>query len=1223
MSYPRTARHVRACRLFLTSCLLFAGLTGPAFSQTVHSTLQDVKPPSPEAISMVTQNFANVSLYTGKAGYSVPLYTLSENGISVPISISYSGSGGIKVEEMASSVGLGWSLQSTGVITRSVRGMADDAINLGYLNLGSFESTIFNISHPQWSFIHDNYRLGKYDAQPDIYFLNAPGISANFYISKAKTIVFVEKSDLKIDIIFNYYQQITGFTVTDLSGNKYLFDKIENSESSSITSPAPGWYNGVDAAAWYLSEIRDPNGSLIFEFEYAAPGYITTQLLRAPYQYVADYGSGTPEPYLENNTTYTQLEIVRPLLQTIRNASGEARFVMTAGKRCDLYEPALDSIIIENYLGEPIRSIHFNQSYFSTSGVTNGAGCATGASDHLRLKLDSVEIIGNDHLNKEVYKFTYNTSQLLPSRLTTFAMDHWGFYNGQTANTTWEAKHRELFYKQVTYPATPTKYLAEFGTANREPNATYAQACILKEVTTPLGGKLQFEYEGNTSNHPDLPNTINPPASIFSSAYTPDNQKQYFTIDMIREPFSFVRLNSPLASTSVKIDYEIVDSLETKTFASGTLESGSATHTHKLSNGVYYMKAWITAYSSDPSYFYTINLTHESETLLVNKPVGGVRIKNMKLVNSTGHVYTRNYYYNEEGSSNTSSPSTGVIARAPTYGHQLMDLFPNEYKPTDTTLWYPFAQGFVRQLSSAYPMVSSGGSYVGYSKVTTVDSDDLRSEFYYTTFSDFPQLADGYYDYTGINMNNQQYFDGRAELDGKEFEVHPFAPDDERDYFRGKLVKEIQFQKHEGSFRKISSTENTYIYNFGTAISRSPLGLRYSVGPEMVSAIAPEGLPVLPREVVEGVIFTPTGDCSCSRLKRYRLHTGKYDLHKTIKKSFTYSGSQVDSLTVEQTLDYGQAPWSRDDNYHYMVTRVTQQSSTGADTSQYFYPFDWRYANADIAVADTAFLRKLEKANRIGSPFLERKKNNDVHLATVKSLYNTFNTSQLYPSQVKIKGDVQATFEDRIVFNKYDVEGNILEQQKTNDQKLSYLWGYKNTQVIAEVVNASYDKIAYTSFEPDSKGNWTYSGSSTTDATAPTGSYSYSFTGNITRSGLGTGKFIVSYWKKSGTITVNTFSGTAGETINGWTYYEHMITDPASGLITVAGTGAVIDELRVYPAEAQMTTYTFKPLVGMTSSCDANNSTARYEYDSFGRLTAVRDKKNNIIKRTQYHLKGQ
>ncbi len=211
----------------------------------------------------------------------------------------------------------------------------------------------------------------------------------------------------------------------------------------------------------------------------------------------------------------------------------------------------------------------------------------------------------------------------------------------------------------------------------------------------------------------------------------------------------------------------------------------------------------------------------------------------------------------------------------------------------------------------------------------------------------------------------------------------------------------------------------------------------------------------------------------------------------------------------------------------------------------------------------------------------------------------------------------------------YDGNNNLSVATKASDMNVSYLWDYHHSNVIAQIKNAAQTDVAATSFESDGKGNWSYTGSSTADTTSPTGSMCYNVgqtSGSVTKSSLtSSNSYIVSYWAKGSALSITgTVSGypLQGKTINGWTYFEHKITGQTSVTVSASGT-KYIDELRLYPYTAQMTTYTFNPLIGISTQCDPDNRITYYKYDPFARLHVVLDQDRNIIKTIQYHTIGE
>ncbi|MBC7919870.1 MAG: hypothetical protein H7Z75_02150 [Ferruginibacter sp.] len=116
----------KTTRLWLTLSYLFSSAC--LWAQTggnAASELPKVIPPSPEAAALGKYGALPVGLYTGVPSISVPLYEIKGRRLTLPVSLNYHASG-VRVDEVASWVGLGWTLNAGGVITRSVKGMPDE-----------------------------------------------------------------------------------------------------------------------------------------------------------------------------------------------------------------------------------------------------------------------------------------------------------------------------------------------------------------------------------------------------------------------------------------------------------------------------------------------------------------------------------------------------------------------------------------------------------------------------------------------------------------------------------------------------------------------------------------------------------------------------------------------------------------------------------------------------------------------------------------------------------------------------------------------------------------------------------------------------------------------------------------------------------------------------------------------------------------------------------------
>ena len=127
--------------------LLLLHLAVVATSQNYDPAYPHVSVMTPEAAELARYSDIPVSYYTGVPNISIPLYTIKVDDYVLPITLSYHSSG-IRVNQEATWVGLGWSLDVGGRVSRTAKGTDD------------FREYGADPSHP-W------YTHGYYDA-PDV-----------------------------------------------------------------------------------------------------------------------------------------------------------------------------------------------------------------------------------------------------------------------------------------------------------------------------------------------------------------------------------------------------------------------------------------------------------------------------------------------------------------------------------------------------------------------------------------------------------------------------------------------------------------------------------------------------------------------------------------------------------------------------------------------------------------------------------------------------------------------------------------------------------------------------------------------------------------------------------------------------------------------------------------------------------------------------------------------
>jgi len=1072
-----------------------------------------------------------VGHYSGTPNISIPLYEINLDGLKIPVQLSYNASG-IRVSQEASWVGLGWSLQVGGTITKEIRGWNDFYENnfsnpntptndLGYyMNNWTVptwpQRTASNEIIPSYGNTTDFEKIiAGFDTQPDMFHFNFGSYSGTMYFDRkdkvnlaktAKPIVHTPSDYL--DIVYNISERT--WNITDQYGFKYNFESAEFSEVYDESSQfyLDAFYKDRNKipkrkkmpnvlTAWYLTSVISPKGKKI-TFHYEKEEFATPVMLSEPLL-LSGHTEWITRSHI-HNFNYSYSKMTQLVLKKIEFSEGS--IIFQTSERKDLESigrvpQKLDLLEVKNQLGNSIKKYKFSYSYMGN------------ASDfkNCRLKLDLLSE-ENGNIKNPPYKFAYIPGTL-PDK-NSFDSDVWGFYNGPGRSIEKIGMQPDGLYLTKTLPPVlfspknPTvlnlssspevKYslfkLYMTGGRRAVPDFSYTGIGTLNKIEYPTGGYSQFVYE---------PHTFDGKYSL-TEGYTVISRINY---DKATDP----NPNNPVLSANEF------------TLNKGTYVFLDMSHRYPLSDNI-------------PDRFLDISILYKhkesgkmypliSEGYLCTGRQGVAKGKNIYYL----HPGTYQLRINKE-----INPGTGLAL---------------EYK-----------QQFVISVMYLNRETSSNGGGLRIKEIHNMDNGKLMTKKRYS------YLENG--KTSGLLLSTPDFFN-MALFDAMGASSTTFIE-------ANKLGENVMKQAYVSPHASISggSTANVvykYVEEFDEDSKGNILGkTTHKFFAERATRILLPGFPVMNHRgngsLLETREYTGTGSLVRKITKTYLPGKGQVDklveglaVHESesrLGSKFYDLKSERWMLNNERIAEYfnnGKDSIINLTNYHYdpVYWTLNKIETTGSKSDKREeitkYPFNFT----------DAMNTKMKSRNMVGIQIEKISINNNLVVSGSKAVY--IDTLGIYLPKIIQKLNInspvaQSTYsqhyQEEFRYVKYDKQGNILQLTGRDNIPLVYIWGYNDKYPVAEITGATYDQV---------------------------------------KAALG--------------VTPESLSSAS----------EPNMT--------------LINGLRQKLLGALVTTYTYKPLVGISTMTDPRGIVVTYEYDTFGRLLQIKDTNGKVLQHYKYNFRTQ
>lgn len=1073
---------------------ILCGVLG--FSQNFQDKIPKAQAITPDAASLFKVIDRPIGTFTGTQPVNFPLARLTSGALSANVSLNYNSLGGIKVEEQASSVGLGFSLdQGSGRIVQIVNDAPDDS-SIGLLNYplkpSNFDCNDMIDVHAAW----EEYGV---DLEPDIFMYHLNGESGRFFFQEDGTIVMMQKTGIRIEYTPPTPMEgsIRQWIITDEEGNKYYFgrnkdgtqnyylvnDYTYSSQNSSGTSTGPSSYS------WYLTEAYDINQENKITYSYVLSDGIMQNFSGGFMRLYTLFSSGGPCDGYDVEPDYAMVSTgaAEYLVSRIETLDGAIELNSSSG-RLDSRSGRMrkvDNLQLFDNRNVLIKEYDFNYDYFNEW---------SNDPDVKRLKLTGFSEKYPGSTESHDHSFEYYESQNMPSRLSP-RVDFWGFYNG-TYNTS--------FFPNVVFKHGSTE-IRRNNLGNKNANGSYGKTNVLRKIQYPTGGYREFIHEPNTALTTFNPNIYHPDPSNSTTRGFARND-----FDLEFDPYpsltQFFTVNSN--DGGARFDYNAITLYQCNGFhvklfkvdQEGQYYGGieifdvySNNFQQNLLNGVYRLEVYIPSPSCTVTeiYGFWTEMTFSLGTIQTpygtfnenNREVGGVRLKEIRDYDPLTDSFNRTEYKYKLYSTD-STKTSGVLISQP-------NLVSIENIPGVECLYYKMTP------ESSYPLASQEGSYVVYPEVRTIEHGNGWRDRVYSFAADEPPYS------------------------------FPYIPPYDLSAYRGQLLEEKVYNDNGDLLRR---TSNRYTHYGGQNIQ----------GAYKVKAYFHRGMfpPPTENHYWSEFPFAQNQLPSLGACNWYALVGDAFDIEQTIDSTFTADGVIVTRTDYEYDFDY---------NDRLLLKRIKQRLNNGTiatKTYNYSYTSDNQFVfGAPSTIIKTALLDKNHLQPLEVRDSVYTASGTDLLIGGSKLVYSSSSGIIRLQEMLRFK---ETTKVEQINFSRYGPAGQLQEQYKDNGIKEVYLWGYGNLYPVAKVVGSDYDTVA--------------------------------------------------------------------------ALVDHnILQNPPSDQALRSELNKIRTQLA--PNPVQVWTYTFDPLVGMTSMTDPRGMTTHYKYDHHNRLEFILDEQGELLEEYKYHYK--